>query len=336
MKRVAGLLPLIATRENLALAFWKAAAGKRDTLPVRRFADRLDAELGRLVNELAEGSWRPGPYQAFTVRDPKVRTIHAAPFRDRVVHHAIMNAAGSHFERGALACSFACRTGKGNLAAIHHAARWTRKCRYFLKLDARRYFDSIQHSNLDALFRRRFKDADLQRLLGQVVHSFQFSPGCGLPIGTLTSQYFANFYLDGVDHFIVETLHCRAYARYMDDMVLWHDDADALEHWKEEIIRWLAAERRLALKGIPRVMCCQDGLPFLGYRLLSGRILLARRARRRFRQRLALHEADCAAGVLPPSQLQRRVDALLAFVQVADCHPWLQRVLAEPVNRVDC
>ena len=432
MKRFGNLLPRIATRDNVALAYHKAAAGRRRSPGVAAFAANLDAELGALVRELGTETWQPGGFHRFIVRDPKLRVIHAAAFRDRVVHHALMNVAGPGFEHGAVAHSYACRTGRGNRGAVAHAAACTRAHGWFLKLDIRRYFDSVDHAVLGGLLRRRFKDGGLVRLLERMVASYdtlsggegsagdhddtgrvhlprpvrhewgeispnqgsRFEPpnrsaavsqtsrspiesaatgfqhsrapvqgeGCftrasgpplpsassprpsppfgteeretemadrtGLPIGTLTSQYFANFYLDGLDHWIHETLGCGAYVRYMDDFGLWHDDERVLQGWQEEIAQWLQAQRRLELKGSPRPARCREGVPFLGYRVTPRGVLLGRPARRRFVARLTGYEQAHAAGRMSERELQRRADALLAFVQVADCRRWRARVIA--------
>lgn len=188
MKRCGNLMPLVADWENLALAYHKASAGRRETRPVQRFATHLDQELNLLVVELAAGSWQPGAYQRFVVRDPKVRIIHAAPFRDRVVHHALMAVAGPCLERSAVPQSYACRVGRGNLAAVQQAARHTRRYRFFLKLDVRRYFDNISHPTLRHLLRRRLKDGPLLKMLDRIIASFHTQAAAGLPIGTLTTS----------------------------------------------------------------------------------------------------------------------------------------------------
>ena len=327
MKRFAHLMPRIAAWDNLGLAFHKAAAGKRSASAVARFAANLDDELHTLVRELAAGTWQPGAYQRFVVRDPKLRVIHAAPFRDRVVHHALMTVAGPCLERSAVHHSYACRVGRGNRAAVQHAAVCTRRHRYFLKLDVRRYFDSIQHSTLRDLLRRRFKDGALLATLDRVIGSFHTSAACGLPIGTLTSQYFANFYLDGLDHWVMETLRCPAYVRYMDDVVLWHDDESALADWHRQISAWLQAERGLELKGLAKPTACRDGLPFLGYRITPRGVMLSRASRQRFVRRVRENERAHEAGELTSGALQRRTDALLAFTDVAHCQTWRRRVL---------
>ncbi|MEK7677765.1 MAG: RNA-directed DNA polymerase [Verrucomicrobiota bacterium] len=328
MKRAGHLLPRIAERGNLVLAFWKAARGRRNSNTVRGFAGGLDERLRSLSREILDGSVTVGEFARFVVFDPKQRTIHAAPFRERVLHHAIMNICGPHFERGAIDGSCACRAGKGNRAALVQARRFAARKAHFLKMDIRRYFDSVDHDRLQERLRRLFKDAALLRLLDRIVESYQTAPGQGLPIGTLTSQYFANFYLDALDRHVKEGLHCRCYVRFMDDFALWHDSADQLGVWREEIALWLQTALGLKLKPGTRLLPTVQGMPFLGFRVLPGRLLLDRRARRRFRLRLTAYEEACVRGRMGVAELQRRVEALLAHTDQAQCRAWRRRVLA--------
>jgi hypothetical protein len=328
MRRLGHLLPQIAEHQNLVLAFGKAARGRRAAPAVRRCAKDLDAWLADLGRSILDGSVAVGGYHRFVVFDPKQRVIHAAPFAQRVLHHAIMNRCGPVFERGAIADSFACRLGKGNTAALararHHAAR--QAC--FLKLDVRRYFDSVPHDRLKVRYRRLFKDAALLQLLDRIVDSYQTQPGRGLPIGTLTSQYLANFYLDALDRFVKETLRCPAYVRFMDDFALWHDSAAQLAEWRETIATWLRETLALELKPGTRLLPTRQGMPFLGFRVLPGRLLLGARARRRFRVRLAGLERSFAAGRMGEAELQRRAGALVAHTDGALCRAWRRQVVA--------
>lgn len=328
MKRFGQLMPQIAALDNVALAFRRASEGSPQSDDVVDFSQNLERSLNVIVRELLNGTWHPQPYLRFVVLDPKQRVIHAAPFGDRVVHHALMNVAGPCFERGAVDTSYACRKGRGNLAAVLQAARWTRRYRFFLKLDVRRYFDSICHATLFTLFRRRFKDPEFLTLLERLLSSFAKKTGTGLPIGTLTSQYFANFYLDGLDRWITESLGCPGYVRYMDDFVLWHDDADVLTTWMNEVEGWLSAERSLELKGTARPTACREGVPFLGYRITPQGVLLGKTARRRFASRLEKYEQRHADGLMTTAELQRRVDSLLAFTQFANCSHWRRKLLS--------
>ncbi len=316
----------VASVPVLAAAFQLAAAGKGERAAVCRFRSELDAELGALVRELSCGTWIPGPFERFTVRDPKLRVIHAAPFRDRVVHHALMLVAGPVLERSAAAHSCACRAGRGNLAAVWIATRAARRYPHYLKLDVRRYFDSVPHEVLIRLLHGRFKDRALLAVLERIIGSFSTEPGRGLPIGTLTSQYFANFFLDGMDHWLKGTLRIPAAVRYMDDFVVWHDDFAELMRVHTAVAEWLEKERGLTLKESAGPRPCAEGIPFLGFRILPGRVLLARASRRRFAARLRGYEASCAEGTMSPAELQRRVSALLAFTDNARCLAWRRRV----------
>ena len=330
MKRVGGLLPRIAGHENLLLAFLKAAKGRKDSAAVRRTASHLDQECTKLGEEIRNGSVAVGKFHAFVVHDPKRRVIHAAPFRERMLHHAIMNICGPLFERGAIHDSYACRIGKGNSRALLQARHCARGGGYFLKLDIRRYFDSVAHSVLKSRVHRLFKDPGLLPLLNRIIDSYETKPGTGLPIGTLTSQVFANFHLDALDHFVKHVLHCRRYVRFMDDFVLWHESADQLENWKQEISEYLCGHLKLELKPGTRLGPVSQGLSFLGFRVLPDGLLLGRRARRRFRARLIEYEGGFASGAMDLRELQRRVGALVAHTDVAKCRAWRSRVLGRP------
>jgi len=188
MKRAGALLDAIADPGNLRLAFWKAAKGKGAKADCRAFQEKLDANLAALRADLLAGSARVGAYHYFTIHDPKERTICAASFPERVLHHALMNVCEPVLERAAVFDSYACRKGKGQLAAVRRAESCARQYGWFLKLDVRKYFDSVDHDILQGLLRRKFKDAVVLGLFDQVLASYQTVPGRGLPIGNLTSQ----------------------------------------------------------------------------------------------------------------------------------------------------
>lgn len=329
MKRQGKLIGEVATRPTLAIAFARASRGRRNSTTVRRFASDLDGRLGTLAHQLLDGSIAVGDYREFTIYDPKRRVIRAVPFEQRVVHHALMHVCGPVFERVASPHSHACRPGRGNQSALQVARRNAVLRRYFLKMDVRRYFNSISHSILKVLLRRLFKDPDVLRLFERIIDSHSVEPGRGLPIGTLTSQYFANHYLDGMDRWIVEVLGFKCYVRFMDDFVLWSDNQAKLVAARDAILAWLPAERALEAKPGGRIGASVDGLPFLGFRVVPGRLLLGGRARRRFCERLRAVTARARAGTLDPAGLQRRVGALIAHTDAADCLSWRRRVVAD-------
>lgn len=330
MKTVGGLLNRIAERGNLALAFWKAAKGHRESEAVREFGRDLDRRLHELGAGILAGTVPVGDYTRFVVFDPKKRTIHAAPFPQRVFHHALMNLCGPVLERGAIHDSYACRVGKGNAAALRRAQEFTGKHRWFLKLDIRRYFDSVDHAVLKHRYRRCFREPGLLWMLDRIVDSYRVvpdGPAVGLPIGTLTSQYFANFHLDPLDRFAKETLGCRAYVRFMDDFVLWADSEPELREWHRRLETFLREDLRLELKADWRLLPTAMGVPFLGFRVVPGGLLLGRRARRRFRARLTMLHDGLLDGWVSDGAFQRRAEALVAHTDFARCLPWRRRVV---------
>lgn len=327
MRRAGYLLERVAERSNLAAAFWKAARGRRNSAGARRFSGDLDRWLGALSRRIQKGDAPAGGYIRFTVFDPKERVIHAAPFEQRVLHHAIMNVCGPLFERGAVPESCACRVGQGNRAALDLALRHTRRHACFLKMDVRRFFDSVDHSRLKARFRRVFKDEALLLLLDRIVESYQTELGKGLPIGALTSQYFANFYLDPFDRFVKGTLGCRAYVRFMDDFALWDDSEARLSGWRDDIQRWLKESLALDVKAGTRLLPSARGMPFLGFRVTPRALLLDRRGRRRFVTRLAGYQRLLLSRSMGEGEFQRRAAALMAHTDWALCRSWRRRAV---------
>lgn len=317
MKRIGNLYPLIADSDNLRLAFWKAQRGKRFKPDVVEYRRNLSAELSALREELLEEKVHLGDYHYFTIFDPKERLICAANFRERVLHHALINLTESVFERYQIFDSYACRKGKGSYKALDRAREFSRKHRFYLKLDIRKYFYCIDHAVLKQQLRRQFKDEPLLRLFDQIIDSYEVSPGCGIPIGNLTSQYFANHYLGALDHFIKNDLRCKAYLRYMDDFVLWANDKEQLKQWLREIVVFLSDVLRLALKP-PALNRTELGLSVLGYRIFPEKTLLTRRSRNRFASKLDSCEGMLASGEWSEQEAALHVEPLLVFVRQAD------------------
>ena len=312
MRRAGDLYPRLCDPENLRLAFWKASRGKRHKPDVVRFRENLTEELDRLAEELAAERVPVGAYRYFEIRDPKPRTICAAPFRERVLHHAILNVCEPVFESYQIHDSYACRRGKGSYAALARAQEFARRHSHFAKLDVRKYFPSIDHEVLLGLLERRFKDRALLSLLGRIVESHCTAPGRGVPIGNLTSQYFANHYLAVLDHHVKEALRVRGYLRYMDDFVLWAEDRETLKGLCRSVRAFCRERLRLELKE-PVLGRCADGMSALGYRMFPRRLTLTPRSRRRFAQKLAACERAYAEGRITEQQAALRAEPLLAF-----------------------
>lgn len=219
MKRLNDILPAIADPDNLRLAFWKARKGKSWSKPVQVYRSELDANLRLLREQILSGNVQVGRYHFFKIYDPKERQICAPSFGEQVLHHALMNVCHGRLEKVQVFDSYACRKGKGTYAALERAKYYTRRYKYFLKLDVKKFFDTIHHNALKAQLARLFRDEDVLNIFYRIIDSYEAHPGRGVPIGNLSSQYFANHYLSGLDHYIKEQLRIKAYVRYMDDMV---------------------------------------------------------------------------------------------------------------------
>lgn len=320
MRRVGCLFERVVAWTNLLIAAKKAARGKRSRPVVARFFFNLEFELIRLQRELETGKWAPGPCRTFSIRDPKPRRISAAPFRDRVVHHAIMNVLGPVFEACLISHTFACRRGMGTHRAVESAQRLSRRYRYFLKGDVQSYFESVDHEILKGLLRCKIKDRRLLDLLGEIVDGpgAPAPDGRGLPIGSLTSQYFANHYLGQLDLFVKQGLRCRGYLRYMDDFVLFAAEKETLHLARGAIREFLSNNLKLTLKEyVTCVAPCSRGLPFLGFNIFPGVVRLQGSRRRRTLRKIKEKEAEMSLGCIGEEQLARSVASSIAHVSHA-------------------
>lgn len=280
MKRVNKLFPEILDWDNLRFAVWRAAKGKRHRKKAIDFLSNCDEHLRQIQDELTNGSFHFGDFTQFPIRDPKPRMITALSFRERIVHHAVIRVCDPCFERFLVDTTYACRKGKGRLAAIARAHRFARQFPWYLKMDVRAFFDSVNHETLLRLLARRFKDSDLLRLFERVIRSFDVSPGRGIPIGSLTSQHFANFYLGWLDHFIKHQLRHFGHVRYMDDFVVWGSGPQKLATSLLRIAAFLSEELQLDLKP-PIVQRTAAGMNFLGCQIFPSHVCLNRRNRKR-------------------------------------------------------
>ena len=324
MKRPGGLWEQVVRWDNLLLAARKAQRGKRDRAVVQRFNFFREWELLRLQRELVDGRYEPGPFRSHWIDRPKRRLISAAPYRDRVVHHALMNVLEPILDRRFHPHSYACRKGKGTHAAADRLQNLMRRRRYALQCDVRKYFPSIDHLLLKATCRRFVKDGRVLGLLDLIIdHSNEqeaveeWFPGDGLwapwerrrglPIGNLTSQWLANAYLDDLDHFVTSRLGIGGYVRYCDDFVLLHDDRRRLRAAVAEVCDFLAV-RRLRLHGGRRsVTPVRAGLTFVGYRIWPTHRLLPKSNVRRLRRRVRWMKRAYAAGRIGREDVRRRL-----------------------------
>ena len=320
MKRIGGLFDTICCRDTLAAAAWRAARGKRERPEVRAFMAALEPNLAQIRARLLGGLDPFSSYTRFEVRDTKRRTIHAPSFRDRVVHHAIMAVAGPVLERGAIAHSYACRAGRGQHAALRQARQWLRRDDWYGKMDVRRFYDSIDHQRLRHLLHRRFRERALLTVFDHLLASFEHSPGRGLPIGALSSQYLGNFYLDAFDYALKRSGQAHRYLRYMDDSLVIGDrqQIDRVRCAATECLAGLGLE----LKHGGEWNRAERGVPFLGFVLYPDRLRLNPLGRRRYRRKQRALAGDFARGRIDDASAQARATALNAHAAVADDRAW--------------
>jgi retron-type reverse transcriptase len=315
------LFDRILDRDNLRLAFSKALQGKRARPEAREFAADLEQNLSRMQSELSSGTLEVGRFRQFVIRDPKERIITAPCFAERILHHAVMNVCEPVFDRWLIDDTFVCRRRKGRLAALQRTLQFAGRFPCFLKLDIRKYFDSVAHARLLQRLERRFKDRKLLALFESIIGNFRGEMGRGLPIGSLTSQHFANFYLGWFDRFVKERLRVPGYVRYMDDMVIWGESTDHLRAILELCSSFLIAELELNLKP-PHLNRTAHGMDFLGCRVFPGHIKLNARSPRRFQRKLLRLESEFLAGEIGEPELQQRGTALVAFTRGAGVVSW--------------
>ncbi len=322
MRRVDHLFERIVDRDNLRQAVHKALRGKRSRHDARAFVANLDEDLESIRNDLVRGDIRLGEYHQFTIYDPKERLITAPCFRERVLHHAIINVCEPVIERWLIGDTFACRRGKGRIAGLARARQFAGRFAYFLKMDIRQYFASISHEILAGRLERLFKDRRLLELLRRIIASYGSTPGRGLPIGSLTSQHFANFYLGWFDRLVKEGLRSRGYVRYMDDFVLWADSAAPLREHLAIATSFLKHDLDLEAKPSPYINRVEHGMDFLGCRVFPEHTILNRRSRVRFRRQLRGLELSYLSGGIDELNLQQRATALVAFTRTPGLSSW--------------
>lgn len=335
MKRLGHLWERVVAFDNLLLAFRRARAGKRRRPPVAAFELQLERNLLALQRELISGEYRPGTYRLFVRYERKPRLIAAAPFRDRIVHHALMNVIEPPLDRGFIVDSYACRSGKGTHAAVRRYQGWACRHTYALKMDVARYFPSIDHDLLKTKLRGRIKDERVLEVLDRIIDSSPSVDGepvyfagddlftpldrrTGIPIGNLTSQFFANLYLDDFDRAVRRDFAVSAYLRYVDDMVMLDNDKYRLAELRAAVGERLALERLRLHPRKAQVTPVSAGLDLLGYRVFPHRCRLRNDNGHRFARKLRRFAAGYAEGRLAWADFDPAVQSWIGHARHAD------------------
>ena len=334
----------MASFENVLAAAREALRGKRGRMPGAAFLGELEHEVVSLHHELRSGRYRPGPYHYFEIHEPKLRVVACAPFRDRVVHHAIVRVLEPLFEPRFIEDSYACRKARGVHAAMRRAAGFARGFAFALECDVRRYFASIDHEIVLEQLARVVADERLLSLLHEVVssHADGEAPDWrgpdlfdghfrrhGLPIGNLTSQFLANVYLSPLDHFVKHALRARGYVRYMDDFLLFADDRATLRSWKTAVTAKLAELRLTMHPDKVRLRPTPLGVDFVGFVVFrDGRVRVRRASVRRFERRYRRRRWEVERNGADAAALTESVRSWVAHVSHARSRELRRAVLS--------
>ena len=310
MKRAKSLFNQIISYENVRLAWLKARRHKTSKNVVKNFSKNVNKNLLIVQKNLKSKPAILSSYSQFTIYEPKERLISVVPFIDRVMHHAIMNVLEPVFEKQFIYHTYACRKGKGSHKAIKYAFSKAKNCEFFLKLDVKKYFDNIDHQILKQKLSRIIKDKECLDLLFDIID--YFSTEKGLPIGNLTSQFFANLYLSELDHFVLEKLKPSGYCRYMDDFLLFCNSKTELLKMYSKIESFCYEKLLLNLK--PFIFGkCKDGIAFLGYKITCKDVDLLQKSKKRKKQKLKSINYEFENNLISKSKYVERVKCLFSF-----------------------
>ena len=324
MKTIKNLIGKICTFPNALKAYMKARKCKRLRPEVLEFEQNREDNLQKAIDAIQSGEYTPGKYRIFKVWEPKERIIMALPFFDRVIQHMIVNIIEPIFEKRFIFHSYACRKGKGAHEASDTLSKWLYELEvvqgkkiYAIKGDIHHYFQSIDHAVLKTEIRKVIKDAGVLALLDRIIdHNGNMPDGVGIPVGNITSQLFANIYLDALDQFIKHELGVEAYIRYMDDFVILSPDKEQLRNWLARIEQFLREELKLEFNPKTTILAAKNGIDFVGYKHRATH----RKVRKDSIKRIKRTIKKCESGKITKEQLQKSIQSWTGHAGHADSY----------------
>jgi RNA-directed DNA polymerase len=351
MKRIGNLYEKIYDFENLYQAYLQARKGKRYRNDVLKFTANLEENLIQIQNELIYDMYQVGRYREFYVYEPKKRLVMALPFKDRVVQWAIYRQLNPVFDRGYIEHSYACRVGKGTHVAAKNLHNWLRIVSkksekwHYLKLDISKYFYRVDHKKLINIIARKLKDKRTIRLLWKTIKSEDTKFGLptaasltetdvrlenrGMPIGNLTSQLFANIYLNELDHFAKHDLKIRYYTRYMDDVIILHEDKKHLQYVKNEIEAFLEEKLRLNLNNKTAIRPITLGIEFVGYRIWNTHMKIKKPTVQKIRRNLKRIQNKYSLGIMPLEKVRSSLFSYMGMLQHCNSYLLKRKILQD-------
>jgi len=338
MKTYNNIFNEIISSENLFLAWDAFKKDKRNKSDVMAFEWNLEKNIFQLHRELQNKTYKHGPYAGFYINDPKRRHIHKALVRDRILHHAIFSVINPIFEPTFINSSFSCRIGFGTHKGVDFLQKIIRKVSrngknpcFMLKCDIKKFFDSVDHAILLSIMEKRIKDNGAMWLLRSVIESYETNYAKGIPIGNLTSQFFANIYMNEFDYFIKHRLKIKNYARYTDDFVIVGENRKCLKDLLPTVNGFLKNNLLLNLhpnKIIIRKFC--QGIDFLGYVIFPKYRLMRSKTKRRIFKKLKKRVKDYKEGLITGNTLEQSLQSYLGVLSHANTHG----IKEELLNRI--
>lgn len=336
MKIYKNIFERVISAENLFSAWDSFKRDKRNKPDVSQFEWRLEENIFELHRELQRKTYRHGPYEGFYIKDPKQRHIHKATVRDRILHHAVFSVVNPIFEPTFIPTSFSCRVGYGTHKGVDVLEKITRKVSengtqpcFVLKCDVKKFFASVDHGILLSILERKIKDNDVMCLLRAVIGSYETAPvknrgqkrPWGIPIGNLTSQLFANIYMNEFDQFVKHTLRVKYYVRYTDDFAIVSDNSEYLEKLLLPISEFLENELALNLhpnKIILRSLC--QGIDFLGYVIFPKYRLIRSKTKQRIVRKLGKKVEEYKIGNINQLDFEQSFQSYLGVLSHANTY----------------
>ena len=347
MKTYKNLYEKLCSLENLNLAFKEARKRKSKRFYVIKFEKNLNKELKRLKQELESLTYKPRALKRFIIRDPKTRTIHSSAFRDRVVYHALVNIMERIFDKTFIHDSYASRKDKGTHKAIMRFDRFKRKIAkngrlvnnsynnnmvkgYVLKADIKHYFNTVDHEILLKIIKRKIKNKKVLWLIKKILNNFDIKiKGKGMPLGNLTSQFFANIYLNELDYFVKHKLKAKYYIRYVDDFVILHNDKKMLKEYKEKISNYLKNLELELHKDKSSIIPLRKGITFLGYKIFYYHKLLRKSNIRKFERNFKEKLDRYKEGRLTYDNLIESLQGWFGYSMWANTYKFRKRIMGQ-------
>ena len=325
----------IVSYKNLYSAYEKARAGKTLRSYVIEFEKDLKQNILDLQSELIFHTYKPRPLTTFIISDPKTRKISKSDFRDRIVHHAICNIIEPIFDKSFIFDSYANRKGKGTLKAVERFDFFKRKVSnncfrecYVLKVDIKHYFETVDNEILIFLIMKKINDQRVIWLIKLILDNYSLSYGrMGMPLGNLTSQFFANIYLNELDHYIKEQLNIKYYIRYVDDFVILSKNKLILEYYKNKIEEFLKARLELELHpDKSKILKLSEGVNFLGFRIFMQFKLIRKNNLRKFENKFNALKIDYNNDLIEREKIIEKFEGWIAYIKNADTYKYRKHI----------